>query len=109
MKQKSAVTLIFLTVFIDLLGFGILIPILPSFAKKVLLVDEAAIGIAIASYSFVQFLFNPIAGRLSDKYGRRPIIIISLLINASGYVVFAFTTSYLMLIAARIIAGIGGR
>jgi len=108
MKQKSAVTLIFLTVFIDLLGFGILIPILPSFAKKVLLVDEAAIGIAIASYSFVQFLFNPIAGRLSDKYGRRPIIIISLLINASGYVVFAFTTSYLMLIAARIIAGIGG-
>ena len=108
MKQKSALTLIFLTVFIDLLGFGILIPILPAFAKKELLVDEAAIGIAIASYSFVQFLFNPIAGRLSDKYGRRPIIIISLLINASGYVVFAFTTSYLMLIAARIIAGIGG-
>jgi len=108
MKQRSGLTLIFLTVFIDLLGFGILIPILPAFAKKELLVDEAAIGIAIASYSFIQFLFNPIAGRLSDKYGRRPIIIIALLINASGYLVFAFTTSYLMLITARIIAGIGG-
>jgi multidrug resistance protein len=108
MKQKSGLTLIFLTVFIDLLGFGILIPILPAFAKKELLVDEAAIGIAIASYSFIQFLFNPIAGRLSDKYGRRPVIIISLLINASGYMVFAYTTNYLMLVAARIIAGIGG-
>jgi multidrug resistance protein len=108
MRKQSALTLIFLTVFIDLLGFGILIPILPAFAKKVLLVDEAAIGIAIASYSFVQFLFNPIAGRLSDRFGRRPIIIISLLINASGYVVFAFTTSYFMLLVARIIAGIGG-
>ena len=49
-------------------------------SEKVLLVDEAAIGIAIASYSFVQFLFNPIAGKLSDRFGRRPIIIISLLI-----------------------------
>lgn len=108
MKNKPALYLIFLTVFIDLLGFGILIPILPAFAKKVLSVDEAAIGIAIAIYSFVQFIFNPVFGKLSDKYGRRPIIIVSLFINAIGYIVFAYTTSFFLLLLSRIIAGIGG-
>ena len=108
MRKKSALSLIFLTVFIDLLGFGILIPILPTFAKIELLVDETAIGLVVAVYSFVQFIFNPILGRLSDKYGRKPIIVISLLINAIGYILFAFTTSFIILLAARIVAGIGG-
>jgi MFS transporter, DHA1 family, tetracycline resistance protein len=107
-KKKSALFLIFLTVFIDLLGFGILIPILPSFAKKELGVDEAAIGIAIAIYSFVQFLFNPFFGKLSDKHGRKPVIVISLFLNAIGYILFAYTQSYIMLLISRIIAGIGG-
>ncbi|HSL90408.1 MAG TPA: MFS transporter [Ignavibacteriaceae bacterium] len=108
MKKKSALFLIFLTVFIDLLGFGILIPILPSFAKKELGVDEAAIGIAIAIYSFVQFLFNPLFGKLSDKHGRKPVIVVSLFLNAVGYILFAYTQSYIMLLISRIIAGIGG-
>ncbi len=108
MKNRSSLVLIFLTVFIDLLGFGILIPILPSFSVKELHVDEAAIGIAIAIYSFVQFLFNPVLGKLSDKYGRKPVIVICLFLNAMGYIVFAFTHSYLMLLASRVIAGIGG-
>jgi multidrug resistance protein len=107
-KNKPALSLIFLTVFIDLLGFGILIPILPSFAVKELGVDEAAIGIAIAIYSLVQFIFNPILGRLSDKHGRKPVIVICLLINALGYVIFAFTSSYLILLVSRIVAGVGG-
>ncbi len=108
MKKKSALSLIFLTVFIDLLGFGILIPILPTFAKIELLVDETAIGVVVAVYSFVQFLFNPVLGRLSDKFGRKPIIVISLFINAIGYILFAFTTSYILLLVSRIVAGIGG-
>jgi multidrug resistance protein len=108
LKNKPALSLIFLTVFIDLLGFGILIPILPAFAVKQLSVDETAIGIAIAVYSFVQFIFNPILGKLSDKHGRKPVIVICLLINAMGYIIFAFTTSYLILIASRVVAGIGG-
>lgn len=108
MKNKSALSLIFLTVFIDLLGFGILIPILPSFAKKELGVDESAIGIAIAIYSFVQFLFNPVFGRISDKHGRKPVIVVSLFLNAIGYVLFAYTQSYVMLLVSRVIAGIGG-
>lgn len=108
MKQKSALPLIFLTVFIDLLGFGILIPILPAFAKKVLLVDETAIGIAIAVYSFVQFIFNPILGRISDKHGRKPVIVVCLLLNAMGYIIFAFTRSFTLLIISRVVGGVGG-
>ena len=108
MKSKTGLSLIFLTVFIDLLGFGILIPILPSFAIKELGVDEAAVGIAIAIYSLVQFIFNPILGRLSDKHGRKPVIVLCLLINALGYVIFAFTSSYLILLVSRIVAGVGG-
>lgn len=108
MKNKSALPLIFLTVFIDLLGFGILIPILPSFAIKELGVDETAVGIAIAIYSLVQFIFNPVLGKMSDKHGRKPIIVMCLFINAIGYVIFAFTTSYLILLVSRIVAGVGG-
>lgn len=108
MKNRSALVLIFITVFIDLLGFGILIPILPSFSVKELHVDETAIGIAIAIYSLVQMLFNPILGKYSDKHGRKPVIVVCLLVNALGYLVFSFTHSYLMLIISRVIAGIGG-
>ena len=108
MRKNSALSLIFLVVFVDLLGFGILIPILPTFATHILGVKEGAIGIAIAVYSLVQFLFNPFFGGLSDKYGRRSIILYCLLLNASGYIIFAFTHSYIMLLASRVIAGIGG-
>ena len=108
LKNASALSLIFLTVFVDLLGFGILIPILPTFAKKELLVDETAIGIAIAAYSLTQFFFNPVFGNLSDKYGRKKIIVLCLLLNAIGYVLFAYTHSYVMLLVSRVVAGIGG-
>ncbi len=108
MKNRSALTLIFITVFIDLLGFGILIPILPTFATKELHVDETAIGIAIAIYSLVQFFFNSFLGGLSDKHGRKPVIVVCLLLNAIGYVIFAFTHTYFILIVSRIVGGIGG-
>ncbi len=108
MSKRTPLFLIFLTVFIDLLGFGILIPILPTFATKELGVDETAIGIAIALYSFIQFLFNPLLGKLSDKYGRKPIIVICLLLNAAGYIIFAFTRSFPVLLLSRVVGGIGG-
>jgi len=108
LKNASALSLIFLTVFVDLLGFGILIPILPAFAKKELLVDETAIGIVIAAYSLTQFLFNPVFGNLSDKHGRKKIIVICLLLNALGYVIFAYTNTFFMLLLGRFVAGIGG-
>ncbi|MDP4116088.1 MAG: MFS transporter [Bacteroidota bacterium] len=107
-STKVSLFLIFLTVFIDLLGFGILIPLLPNFAKISLHVDETAVGIAVAVYSLTQFLFNPIFGRLSDKYGRRSIIIYCLLLNALGYVIFAYTKNYYVLLLSRFVSGLGG-
>ncbi len=107
-KDSIALLLIFLTVFIDLLGFGLLIPILPAFGLKVLNMDEASIGIVISAYSFVQFIFNPIFGRISDKRGRKPVIIFCLLLNALGYLLFSITNSFFLLLLSRIIAGVGG-
>lgn len=107
-KNSTALILIFLTVFIDLLGFGLLIPILPAFGLKVLNIDEASIGIVISAYSFIQFIFNPIFGRISDKRGRKPVIVICLLLNAVGYLLFSITNSYVLLLISRIVAGIGG-
>ncbi len=108
MSKRTPLFLIFLVVFIDLLGFGILIPILPTFATKELGMNETAIGITIALYSFVQFLFNPFFGKLSDKHGRKPIIVICLLLNAAGYIIFAYSHSFAMLLFSRVVGGIGG-
>ncbi len=108
MQKNLPLIIIFFVVFIDLLGFGILIPILPTFAVNELHVNEGAVGIAIAAYSFIQFIFNPIFGGLSDRHGRRNIILFTLLLNAAGYVVFAFTHNFPMLLLSRIIAGMGG-
>jgi DHA1 family tetracycline resistance protein-like MFS transporter len=108
LKNRSALSLIFLTVFIDLLGFGILIPILPSFSVKVLHIDDTQIGIAIALYSFMQFLFNPVLGRISDKHGRKPVIVACLFLNVIGYLIFSFTNSFIVLLISRIVGGLGG-
>ena len=109
MKNKRAsLTVIFFTVFIDLMGFGILIPILPTFASKNLGVSDFGIGVLIAIYSFLQFIFNPILGKLSDKIGRRPVIITSLSFTAVSYIIFSFSTTFWMLFLSRLIAGIGG-
>jgi len=106
MRKNLPLSLIFLVVFIDLLGFGILIPIIPTFAVKVLQMNESSVGIVVAVYSLTQFLFNPLFGSLSDRFGRRKIILI--LLNAAGYILFSFTHTFIMLMAARIISGIGG-
>ncbi|MEE9429784.1 MAG: MFS transporter [Melioribacteraceae bacterium] len=108
MKSKSSLTIIFLTVFIDLLGFGVLIPILPTFASKELQITDFEIGIVVAAFSFVQFIFNPILGRLSDRIGRRPIILVSLFITSIAYLWFSFADSFLILLLSRMLAGLGG-
>lgn len=108
MRKNLPLSLIFLVVFIDLLGFGILIPILPTFAVNELNASESAIGIVLAMYSLTQFIFNPFFGSLSDRYGRRKVILFTLLLNAAGYFIFAYTHTFWMLILSRVIGGIGG-
>src|SRR5713226_8512963 len=80
--------IIFVTVFIDLIGFGMIIPILPAYAQiDTFSATPRDIGFLVASYSLMQFFFSPVLGRLSDRYGRRPVLFISLLGSAVGYFV----------------------
>lgn len=108
MRNKASLTVIFITIFIDLMGFGILIPILPSFASKVLGISDFGIGIIVAAFSFMQFLFNPILGKLSDNIGRKPLIAATLFLTSMSYIIFSFANSFFLLILSRILAGIGG-
>jgi MFS family permease len=90
------------------MGFGILIPLLPTFASKQLAVSDFGIGIIVAIFSLMQFLFNPILGKLSDRIGRKPIITTTLLMTATSYIIFSFADSFLILLISRMLAGIGG-
>lgn len=90
--SKSALGLIFLTIFIDLLGFGIVMPLLPRYGKHFNL-DGAALGMLMASFSMMQFLFAPVWGRISDRVGRRPILLIGLAGSTVFYGLFGYATS----------------
>ena len=103
----SPLVIIFVTVFIDLLGFGIIIPLLPFYAET-FGASAMVVGLLATSFSLMQFIFAPIWGRLSDRWGRRPIILAGLLGSALSYLAFGLATSLPMLFAARILAGIAG-
>lgn len=106
MRNWSAVRrILFLTVFIDLLGFGVAVPVL-AFCAKQYGANGMTLGLILGSFSLMQFFFSPIWGRLSDRIGRRPVIVGSLLGNAVGFLTFAFALNVAMLFAARIITGI---
>ena len=106
MKNRSPIFVLFVTIFIDLLGFGLIIPILPIFALE-LEASSLQIGIIAGLYSLMNFIFAPFWGTLSDKIGRRPVMLISIFITMLAYVFFAFTHSLWFLIVSRIFAGIG--
>src|SRR6266853_6270698 len=89
--RKPSVLVIFLTVFIDLIGFGIVVPLVPFYSSH-FGAKGAVIGIIIASFSAMQFVFSPVWGRLSDRYGRRPILLISMAGAAVSYVLFALAS-----------------
>lgn len=108
MKNKTSLFLIFLAVFIDLIGFGLLIPILPTIASKDFNASDFEIGFLVAVFSLVQFIFNPYFGQLSDRIGRKPIIVFCLLLSGMSYIIFAYSTSYFVLLISRIISGLGG-
>jgi DHA1 family tetracycline resistance protein-like MFS transporter len=100
-------TIIFLTVFIDLLGFGIIIPLMPFYAET-FGANALTVGLLNTSFSLMQFLFAPFWGRLSDRVGRRPVILIGLFGSFVAYLLFGLAQSLTLLFAARIAAGIAG-
>lgn len=103
----SPLVIIFITVFIDLLGFGIIIPLLPFYAES-FGASAFAIGLLGTSFSLMQFLFSPIWGRWSDRIGRKPIILVGLLGSCLSYVTLALAGSLTLLFIARIVGGIAG-
>src|SRR5674476_318445 len=91
--RRPSVLVIFLTVFIDLIGFGIIVPLIPSYSEH-FGAHGVVIGVIFASYSAMQFIFSPIWGRLSDRHGRRPILLISTAGAAVSYVLFALGSGF---------------
>ena len=111
-QKKAAIGFIFITLLIDITGWGIIIPVVPDLIKELIHADisEAAkyggwLGFA---YAFTQFVFSPVVGNLSDQYGRRPIILLSLLGFTIDYIFLALSPNIIWLFIGRIIAGITG-
>jgi MFS family permease len=114
MNRKPSILVIFLTVFMDLIGFGIVVPLVPLFSRHYG-ASGFVIGAVIASFSAMQFIFSPIWGKLSDHYGRRPILLISTAGAALSYVVFAIGCGFenhvialWVLLLSRVFAGACG-
>src|ERR1700693_3301041 len=103
----SPLLLIFLTVFIDMVGFGIIIPVLPLYAEH-FQASPIAIGWLTGIYSGMQIIFTPILGKLSDRFGRRPVLIVSIAGTAIGFALMGMAHSLTLLFVARILAGITG-
>lgn len=93
--------------FVDMIGFMIVLPLLPFYALK-LHASPETVGQLIASFSIAQLLAAPLWGRVSDRYGRRPALLIGLSASAAAYVVFAFADSVWLLLASRLVQGAGG-
>ena len=91
-KTRSPLVIIFITIFIDLVGFGIVIPVLPLYAERYG-ASEATVGILLATYSAMQFVFAPILGKLSDRVGRRPVLLVSLIGTSIGFLLMGFAPS----------------
>src|SRR5256885_1270516 len=107
--KRSPLVVIFTTVFIDLLGFGIVIPVLPFYAEGTRFnATPRTVGLLFASYSIMQLIFSPVLGRLSDKYGRRPILLVSIIGTGIGFLILGFAKTLWMLFLGRILDGISG-
>ncbi|TAF54495.1 MAG: MFS transporter [Sphingobacteriia bacterium] len=112
-QKKAAIGFIFVTLLIDVVGFGLIIPVMPQLIEELL--HESSIskasqygGWLTFAYAFMQFLFAPVLGNLSDKYGRRPVLLFSLLGFGIDYLFLSFAPSIAWLFVGRLIAGITG-
>ncbi len=111
-KRKAALGFIFVTLLIDVIGFGIIIPVIPKLISQLIggtLSDASRYGgWLMFAFSVMQFLFSPVLGNLSDQYGRRPVLLISLFGFALDYLFVAFAPTLAWLFVGRLVAGITG-
>src|ERR1700687_6199776 len=103
---RSPLLLMALTIFIDFAGFGIVLPLLPFWAER-LGTGPVGVGLVLTIYALAQFIFTPVLGALSDRFGRRPIILASLLIEALSLALSALASSLPLFFIARFIGGLG--
>jgi len=106
-KYRSPLFLIFGTIFLDLVGFGIVIPVLPLYAER-FGASPLVIGLLLAIYSAMQCLFAPILGKLSDRVGRRPVLLLSVIGTSLGFLLMGLANSLWLLFVARVIDGVTG-
>jgi DHA1 family tetracycline resistance protein-like MFS transporter len=106
-RTLPPILIIFLTILIDMIGFGIVIPILPLYALH-FNASDWEIGLLFGSFSFMQLIFAPILGRWSDRIGRRPVLLLSILGTAISFVILGLANSLLLLFVGRLIDGMSG-
>lgn len=104
--KKKILSVAFVTMFLDLLGFGLIIPIQPFYAES-FGATPAVVTLLGGAYSAMQFIFIPVWGRISDRIGRRPVILISVIASSIGHLFFGLAGSLTALFAARLLTGIG--
>ncbi|PHJ38254.1 hypothetical protein P378_10505 [Desulforamulus profundi] len=104
-KNTTAIAILFIILFLVMVGFGIVIPIMPFFITH-LGGGPTILGLFMASYSLMQFFFSPFWGRLSDRIGRRPVILIGLSGYAITFILFGFANNLWIMFAVRILSGI---
>ena len=111
-KRSAALGFIFITILVDVIGLGVIIPIVPKLIQRLTGegISEASRygGWLIFSFAFMQFIFSPILGSLSDRYGRRPVLLLSLLGLGLDYILQAFAPTIIWLFVGRLIAGVMG-
>src|ERR671911_1390249 len=105
--MSRSLLVIFLTIFVNLVGFGIIIPLLPFYAET-FGASPLVIGVLFASFSIAQLISAPLLGEWSDRWGRRPVLILSLIGTAISFAMLAVAGSLTMLFAARIVDGLSG-
>ena len=104
--KAPALAVLFLVVFVNLVGFGLIVPLLPFFGSS-LGATEWQVTLMFAAYSLGQFFAEPFWGRLSDRIGRKPVLLITLALNAVGYLMLAFAPNIWAAIAIRLFTGLG--
>jgi DHA1 family tetracycline resistance protein-like MFS transporter len=105
--KRRALLAVFITIFVSLIGFGIVIPLLPFYAQR-FQATELQIGLLFASFSVAQLVASPILGDWSDRWGRRPVLILSLLGSAASFVMLAFAPNLFWLFLSRLLDGFTG-
>lgn len=106
-RRRSPIPIVIATVFVDIVGFAMILPLLPSYAAR-LGGTPTSIGILVASYSLLQLVLAPLWGRASDRFGRRSVLLIGLTGSVVSYLLFAVAGSYTLLLLSRVIDGASG-